>query len=224
MSTLNTVSCPPPSLEGISKLRRLWGMESDDLVFLRGVNRWGQASRLLYEAQIVHNQTFLIARYEGAGAAAWMNFNNIAIDGSTGDLDMGQVIPKNDSHEWVQLRDSLGGAAMYLMLVQRIRPDLVSDDSFMVNFFRWWRRGISDEMFMNMTSWSNHNSLGPKIFDQVVTSIEKLAKWYSSSADTKPSTNLNNSAYLQHSTKKTWSPIAMKVASRMRQLRPSLGI
>ena len=125
---------PTTSLQGLDRLRRRWGMETLEPVFLRGIYRLGIASRLFNDAGIQHHQIFQLVNDSGFRSAQ-LNFNNISIDGSTGDTDSVRLFAPNTPIEWSQLRESLGGAVMYLMMVQRVQLDLVSDDAFIFKIF-----------------------------------------------------------------------------------------
>lgn len=199
---------PPRSVMGFNELKRKWGIELDEYVFFRAINRWGHASRLLLEANLLHGQTFLICKYPQLGSAAWMNFNNIAIDGSTGDLDMTTKVTEKYL-SW-QLNDSFGGAMMYLMFIYNFRPKLIESDDFLVKFFSYWKKGIG-----NFVRFNN------SVFDEVISGIELLSKSYSTMTETRP--GRNNLGYLEYHSRQKLAKAGIETTRRVRQLRHTIN-
>lgn len=157
-----------------------------------------------------------------AGSAGWVNFNNIAIDGSTGDLDCTRKATSNDDHE-LQMIEAFGMAIMYLTFIQSINPELIDSNQFLSKFFDAWKKGLGLEYSLMINKHYNSDSyFGPGDVLSITTeALERIARWYDSEIDTHPDHScLVPSAYLKNSTKSVWVPRIMKVIQKLRQIKP----
>ncbi len=212
----------PDSLEGLRKLDSLWNHQDTSHTFIRAAERLGKAYKIFKQADVFHMQAFTLARYK-EGSAAWMNFNNIAIDGSVGDLDCGQKVDPESSYVWWQMREAFGSALMYLMFTHRMKPKLLNDKSFLNKFFASWREGIGSD-YVEQLKWEFDNK---GTFEDVTNGIETFARWFSSPADTRPDGSrdtLGWQNYLGHKTKDIWTASANEVVKAVRKNRSSVGI
>ncbi len=210
-------------MEGLKKLDKLWNHGDPSHTFIRGAERLGRAFRILKNANVFHHQSFVIPNYGEYGSAAWMNFNNIAIDGSMGDLDCGSKINPESGYVWWQRQEAFGSALMYLMFVHRTHPELLSDKGFLNKYFKSWKKGIGNDYTQEMMECYRDRDT----FTDVVGAIDTFSRWYSSPADTKPGGSRNTIGwlnYLQDKAKDIWIPSANAVIKTVRENREIVGI
>lgn len=206
-----------PDLEGVENLRRLWGFEENRQVYLRGVARLGKAQDYFINAHVLHDQLFTIVSTDGLYGdsmdVAWMNYNNMAIDGSVGDLEVSRVEDDMTSHG----QEIFGSVLMYLSFVQRISPELLSSDTFIGEFFDLWRKGIGS---------THYRMIGqvPQLFEDVIHALDTALRFYQSALDTTPhNTSWNGGNFLAHHKKDLWVPNMKTVVNRVKQLRGAVG-
>jgi hypothetical protein len=211
------------SIAGVDKLGKLWNLEKSPTYF-RGAERLGRAYQYLRNANILHYQSFVIPRYYNYGRAAWMNFNNIAIDGSIGDFDSGSKIDPKSGDVWHQRYEAFGSSLMYLMFVHRMNPDLLGDKKFIYSYFKQWQKGLGKTYHEEMThKYDVHRGT----FEDVVESIETLTRWYDSPVDTGPNGSRNTigyQEYLHDKSKNIWTHSAHAVVNTVKANRELVGI
>ncbi len=218
---------PQSSINGLDLLRRKWGYETNQHVYFRAANRLGEAFKLFWNSQLTHNQIFKVTYDPNKKVSAWINFNNIAIDGSIGDFDDSKVMEKL-SDCWQHHHETIGSMILYLSFIARVQPELLESSDFVRTFFNQWRIGVGKDYWKFLVGWnipaSEYFPEGNAL-DQVVHSIHNTLQVYST-VDTRPSSSnvYNPSGYLSHHAKNIWIPSLEKAINTVEKFRPLLEL
>ena len=182
---------------------------------------------------MTHRQSFLVVNYgynrreSGYSSAAWMNFNNIGIDGSLGDMDtVAEVTPGG---QWKKNVETFGSLCMYLMFVHRQRPDLLENKEFLNAFFTQWRHSLGEEIFNLLKTKKTFPIRGLNdTFSVALDAISTYIRWMESPIDIRPNGTPNQTitytGYLDFQGKDTWVPSARSVVKNLHQNREIVGL
>jgi len=142
----NFPSAHEQAVAEIDRLQGIWGLDEKSKVYLKAIARWGLANQMMMKASVRHRQVFNYYNYDlsiegsqpGRGQRvvdnkqyAWINPNNISLCGATGDLDCHRRPYYEPYFDEARGRhEAIGGLLMYLAVVERLNPELISDPLF----------------------------------------------------------------------------------------------
>lgn len=118
--------------EEFAKLAKLWNLPDRKQVYLRSIKRWAQASRMFIDSQVRHCQVFDFFTHKQTGLQyAWINPNNVSLDGGTGDMDCTRkYIDKWRDNNRGRL-EAVGGLIIYLYGAYKLDSQLVENNEFL---------------------------------------------------------------------------------------------
>lgn len=135
-------------IEEITRLAKTWNLPDRQQVYLRSIKRWSQASSIFINSKVRHSQVFGLFKHKETGLNyAWINSNNIALDGSTGDLDCTRkYIDKWDDKNKGRL-EAVAGFLIYLYGINKLDTQLLKNGEFLSSaintFFKHLDRSTS---------------------------------------------------------------------------------
>lgn len=225
----NTI--PQSAEQGFNELKSLWGVDDEGL-FIRGVSRLGRAMRLFHEARLIHRQSFRVVTNTninlGLGVSAWMNFNNIGIDGSLGDND--DVEEMTERREWWKNAETFGSFCMYLMFMGRLKPELIKNNEFIIKLIDTWNNSLGKEIVTSMRETPTFMINGRNnTFDVVLQSIIDFIGWYANPKisilpNGAPGQTITYTGYAQYQSSSTWVPVAAEVVRSLSSKRSALEL
>lgn len=121
-------------IKEVNRLAKIWNLPDRQQVYLRSIKRWSEASSMFINSKVRHCQVFDTFKHKETGLNyAWINPNNISLDGGTGDLDC----TRKYIERWGDINrgrlEAVGGFLIYLYGIHKIDPQFLANSEFLNN-------------------------------------------------------------------------------------------